>query len=201
MAHPLEKLFDLSPEEILDAIYERMRLRVAVAGAVAEVQCEKVLRELQSSGSITGYESHDIDGYPDFTIWLPGETSGLLMEVKNVRNSKEAYRKGGEDVAYKVEAQKTRSSTEDKSSRLYDANYFQILGVCLGAKTGDYTDFFFVRTKDLQRDKDLPHKLKSMQRVPLPASVVTRPSLNYDVSPWYENLKELLELIQGESDG
>lgn len=201
MAHPLEEDFDLPWRELLDAINERFRLKVAVAGAVAEVQCEKRLRELEASGAISRYESHDRDGYPDFTIWTSAIGPGLKIEVKNVRDSTEAYTRRGQVVAYKAETQKTRSSTAEKSSRLYDVDYFQILAVCLGVKTGNYKDFFFVSTADLQKDKEHPHKLKSVQRVPLPASVMDPPSLDHDVRPWYENLEELLENMQGESNG
>ena len=196
MPHPLEELYDLSASEILDAINERFRLKVAVAGGVAEVQCEKILKSLVDSGTLARCQSHDQDGYPDFTIWTPGEERGMLIEVKNVRNSKEGYKKKGQIVAYKAETQKTRTSNADESSRLYDANHFQILAVCLGAKTGDYTDFFFILSENLPRDKTYPHKLTSMQRVPLPQSVLAEPPIDYDVRPWYADLGELIEEIR-----
>ena len=63
-------------------------------------------------GSIVArYEAHDLDGQPDFSIWLPGIDKPLRAECKNIRESSkaggEAYREGGKIVAYKVETQKT----------------------------------------------------------------------------------------------
>ena len=95
--------------ELLDAVNKRFRLKVALEGAVAEVQMEKKINSLVGS-VIERYEAYDIDGHPDFGIWLPGSTERLPAECKNVRDHEEAYREGGEVVAYKVETQKTRAS-------------------------------------------------------------------------------------------
>jgi len=201
LPHPLEDYYDLSARELLDAVNKRFRLKVALEGAVAEEQFEKKLRGLLDAGTISGYEHHDKDGYPDFTIWPPEDLPPLKVEVKNVRDSKEAYRQGGEDVAYKAETQKTRAATSDKSSRFYNVTEFDLVAVCLGKKTGDWTHFFFVRTDDLERHSEYPHKLATMQRVPLPESMVSTPTLGRDVRPWYEDLEELLAIIRGEHDG
>jgi len=80
---------------------------VALEGAVAEVQMEKQIQALVGS-AIERYEVYDIDGHPDFGIWLPGSERRWLAECKNVRDKDEAYREAGEVVAYKVETQKTR---------------------------------------------------------------------------------------------
>lgn len=117
MAHPLEKEYGLTSDELLNAINRRFRAKVTLEGAVAEVHLGKKISALQNQGIIVRWEVHDVDGYPDYTIWLPNSRSGQLIECKNVRNSNEAYRKGGLDVAYKVEAQKTRTSNSDPSSR------------------------------------------------------------------------------------
>lgn len=194
MPHPLENEYDLTATELLDAIDERFRLKVALAGAVAEVQAEKKLRLSRDAGGISRYEEHDTDGYPDFTLWLP-DGRELKMEVKNVRDSEEAYRAAGQVVAYKVETQKTRASTADASSRLYEVNYFQVLAVCLGIKTGNYTDFLFASTSDLERSSKYPDKLRSMQRVPLPGSMSSAPELTPEAGYWREDLGELLRTI------
>lgn len=183
MAHPLELKYGLSAYEILDAIENRFRARVTLEGAVAEVQMEKRIQVLLGS-VIERYETHDLDGYPDFSIWLPGEARPLLVECKNVRDHKEAYRKGGEVVAYKVETQKTRAARGDYTSRYYDLLQFDILGVCLGKKTGDWTQFMFARSRDLLPHPSHPGKLAVIQRVPLPDSA--------DLQPWYSDLGELL---------
>jgi len=135
--HELEKTYGLSARELLDAVAERFRLRAALEGAVAEVQMEREIASLVQH-VVDRYESQDVDGQPDFSIWVKGRTSVIRAECKNVRESSrpggEAYREGGEIVAYKVETQKTRASQGDSASRYYDVTQFQILGVCLGKK-------------------------------------------------------------------
>ena len=96
----------------------------------------------------------------------------------------EAYRDSGKIVAYKVETQKTRAAKGDPSSRYYGFEQYHILGVCLGKKTGDWSDFLFVRTIDLERHADHPLKLAVMQRVPLPDAE--------NLVPWYADLGELI---------
>jgi hypothetical protein len=170
----------------MDAIESRFRLKVAVEGAVAEFQMAK---HIERAG--VRFETHDLDGQPDFSIWLPGREKPLLAECKNVRESGkaggEAYRVGGEVVAYKVETQKTRAAKGDPSSRYYGFEQYHILGVCLGKKTGDWSDFLFVRTIDLKRHSQHSQKLAVMQRVPLLDAE--------DVTPWYANLGDLLRHI------
>ena len=104
-----------------------------------------------------------------------------------MRDREEAYREGGEIVAYKVETQKTRASRGDPLSRYYGASHFDILGVCLGKKTGDWTDFLFVRLVDLLCHAQHQGKLAVMQRVPLPDGK--------NLSPWYTDPGELLRHI------
>ncbi|MBX3425951.1 MAG: hypothetical protein KF688_09760 [Pirellulales bacterium] len=138
--------------------------------------------------AVKRYEAHDLDGRPDFSIWAPNRKEPLLAECKNVRESGkaggEAYREKGQVVAYKVETQKTRAATGDPSSRYYGLDQYDILGVCLGKKTGDWSDFLFARTADLERHAKHPLKLAVMQRVPLPDSG--------DLQCWYADLSELL---------
>ncbi len=188
--HLLEKKYGLTARELLDAINGRFRLRVAVEGAVAEVQMGKKIAALVGS-SVERYESHDLDAHPDFSIWLPGRAIPLLAECKNIRESGreggEAYRKGGKIVAYKVETQKTRAARGDPTSRYYGVGQYHILGVGLGKKTGDWTDFLFVRTVDLFRHAQHTGKLAVMQRVPLPDAK--------DLRPWYADLAELLRHV------
>jgi len=188
--HPLESQYGLSSAELLDAVNARFRLKVALEGAVAEVQMEKKIQSLVG-GIVVRYEAHDLDGHPDFSIWLPGRVRPLLAECKNVRESGklggEAYREGGKIVAYKVETQKTRAGTGDPTSRFYGVEQFDILGVCLGKKTGNWSDFVFARTMDLAGHKTHVGKLSVFQRVPLPGAENPR--------PWYTNLSELLEHI------
>ena len=191
MAHVLELRYGLTAEELMDAVHSRFRLRAALEGAVAEVQMERHIRALPSS-VVDRYESHDKDGYADFSIWLPGRSTALLAECKNVRESSkvggECYRENGEVVAYKVETQKTRASKEDSTSRYYDVRQFDILGVCIGKKTGCWSDVLFVRVQDLKRHAAYQEKLAVMQRVPLPTSA--------NLAPWFSDLGALLKSYQ-----
>ncbi len=106
--HALESKYGLTSLELLDAISGRFRLKVE--GAVAEVQMQKHIARCVGRG-IERYETHDIDGHPDFSIWLPGARL-LLAECKNIRESGkvggEAYRVGGKIVGYKVETEDPR---------------------------------------------------------------------------------------------
>ena len=148
---------------------------------------EKRIRSLLG-GLVDRYEVHDLDGHPDFSIWLSGANTPILAECKNVRDTEEAYREGGNVTAFKVETQKTRAATGDPTSRYYGVDQFSLLGVCLGKKTGRWSDFAFVRVADLQRHRSHPRKLAVLQRVPLPVS--TNPS------PWSFDLGETLRLFQ-----
>ena len=187
--HELEVEYGLSKEEILDAINRRFRAKVTLEGAVAEVHLGKHIQKLRDDGVIVRFEVHDQDGYPDYSIWLPGRPdSALRVECKNVRNSDEAYRKGGEITAYKVETQKTRASKGDKSSRFYGFDQFEILGVCLGKKTHDWTQFMFIESKCLARHPKYKKKMAVMHPVPLPASVVS--------PPWYTGLEGLIKALE-----
>ena len=187
--HALESKYGLTSLELLDAIGGRFRLKVAVEGAVAEVQMQKHIARCVGR-RIERYETHDTDGHPDFSIWLPGARL-LLAECKNIRESGkeggEAYRVGGKIVGYKVETQKTRAATGDKTSRFYGIGQFQVLGVCLGKKTGSWADFVFARTVDLRRHDKHPHKLAVFQRIPLPDAS--------DLRPWYADFADLIQHI------
>jgi hypothetical protein len=81
MAHPLEIAYGLSSTEILDAVAKRFRLRAALEGAIAEVQMERHMQALLGS-VIERYKSHDLDGQPDFSIWLAGRESPLRPSAR-----------------------------------------------------------------------------------------------------------------------
>lgn len=198
MPHPLEDEYNLTAKELLDMINERFRLKVALAGAVAEVQCEKRLVSLRESGVISRYEHHDVDDYPDFTVFPSEEGPELKVEVKNVRNYKAGYRQGGEIIAYMVELQKTRRGA-DESSRFYDVDRFDVVAVCLGKKTGNYEDFLFARSTDLRRHDRFPDKLAAIHRLPIPGTV-PEDSLEAEASIWYEDLEQLLKVMRGVGD-
>ncbi|KXK50658.1 MAG: hypothetical protein UZ13_02320 [Chloroflexi bacterium OLB13] len=163
----LRSRYGLSAEELLEALDRRFRAKVTLEGAVAEVQLGKHISAAVDAGAIVRFEEHDQDGYPDYTIWTPDARRVFRVECKNVRDSDEAYRQGGLVVAYKVETQKTRTSQDDPTSRFYGVDQFEILGVCLGKKTRNWSDFVFAYTKNLNRHARHPGKLAVMHRVPL----------------------------------
>lgn len=180
--HRLEIEFGITATELLDAISRRFRLKVALEGAVAQVHLQRKIKALQDKGVIVRYEEYDINGYPDFTISPSKGNKPMLLECKNVRD--EDYRTGGVPVAYKVETQKTRAAKSDPSSRFYDSHYFDILAVCLGKKTGNWSDFLYIKIGDLSRHAKHSEKIGVMHRVPLPGSS--------NIAPWYQSLDELL---------
>ncbi len=186
--HPLEAEYGLTQKELLDAINHRFRAKVTLEGVVAEVHLGKHIRGLLEKSVITRYEEHDQDGYPDYSVWLPSlPEKALHIECKNVRDTDEAYRKDGQVIAFKVETQKTRASTSDRSSRYYGYDQFDILAVCLGKKTHDWRQFMYIQSKDLARHPEYENKMAVMHRVPVPDSDV-RP-------PWYSSLEVLLEAL------
>ena len=193
MAHPLETAYGLSATEILDAVANRFRLRAALEGAVAEVQAERHIQALLGS-IIVRYEGHDLDGQPDFSIWLPGRPEPLRIECKNMRSTKagvSVYRggkRGGPILSYIVETQKTRASKADPSSRFYGENQFEVLAVCIGKQTRDWSKMLFVRVEHLERHPQHQGKLAVFQRVPLPDSE--------NLGSWYDDLGKLLSTYQ-----
>ena len=188
MPHKVEDEYGLTADELLDALDKRFRAKVMLEGAVAEVQMEKQIRALQVAGMIARYEEHDLDGYPDFTIWLPNRDQPILAECENVRDTSEAYRSQGVITAYKVETQKTRTSNADRSSRFYGVGLFHFLGVCLGKKTRNWAQFMYVKVEHLAVHTEHPGKLAAMQRVPLPDSP--------NIAPWTNTLRDLLETFE-----
>ncbi len=186
MDHPLEAQYGLTAHELLDAVNKRFRLKVALEGAVAEVQMEKKIQPLVGN-AIERYEAHDLDGHPDFSLWIPAREKPVRAKCKNVRDRDQAYRDKGQIVAYMVETQKTRASRGDPTSRYYGVDQFDILGVCLGKKTGNWSDFLFARVVDLLQHARHKGKLAVMQRVPLPDAE--------GLAPWYNDLGELLRNI------
>jgi hypothetical protein len=186
--HPLEKEYGLTKEELLDAMNRRFRARVTLEGAVAEVHLGKQIKALCQKGVIIRFEEHDIDGYPDYSIWVPSNpTNRFLIECKNVRDAREAYRKGGQITAYKVETQKTRASKGDRRSRFYSYGQFEILAVCLGKKTHNWKQFLFIQSKDLDRHPQYNNKIAVMHEVPLPGSDIKL--------PWFDSLEGLIKSI------
>lgn len=155
MPHSLELKYGLTAQELLDAIDKRFRLKVALEGAVAEVHFERKLRVASREGWLSSYESHDVDGMHDFTV-LTLSGSAIRVEVKTIRNGPKP----------KVELQKTRAAKADPSSRFYDLEHFDVVAVCVGRLTGDWSQFRYALVKELPIHRDHPNKIQIMHSIP-----------------------------------
>jgi hypothetical protein len=173
MPHPLEQKYGLTSQELLDAIDKRFRLKVALEGAVAEVHFERKLRVASKEGWLTSYESHDIDGMHDFTVvTLDGKS--LRVEVKTIRNGPKPQ----------VELQKTRAAKGDPSSRFYERDHFDVVAVCIGRNSGDWSQFWYILVKDLPAHRSHPNKLQVMHKIPLEENATPR---------WYSRFQDVID--------
>lgn len=164
--HPLERQFGLSAQEILDVIWSRFRLGVAVRGGVAEHHLGAYLR---SQPGITSVMSIDRDGSPDFEIIY--QDRPFLVECKNV------LRKVRHDGRPRVDFQKTRAAKGDPCSRYYDPRAFDVLAACLHPVTEAW-EFRFAGTSSLDGHDKCAGKLSS--------NVVV------DGTRWKSDIRELL---------
>lgn len=173
MPHPLELKYGLTAQELLDAIDRRFRLKVALEGAVAEVHFERKLRIASREGWLATYEAHDTDGMHDFTVvTLSGQS--LRVEVKTIRNGSKSQ----------VELQKTRAAKGDPSSRYYDRDHFDVIAVCVGRATGDWSQFRYALVRDLPCHRDHPQKIKVMH--PIPDGEETTPR-------WFSRFQDIID--------
>ncbi|NTW68747.1 MAG: hypothetical protein HGB23_02725 [Chlorobiaceae bacterium] len=173
MPHALELKYGLTAQELLDAIDKRFRLKVALEGAVAEVHFERKLRVASREGWLTCYESHDVDGMHDFTvITLTGMT--IRVEVKTIRNGPKPQ----------VELQKTRTAKGDPSSRYYDRNHFDVVAVCVGRLTSDWSQFRYALVRDLPNHRLHPNKIQIMHPIPEREETVPR---------WYSRFQDIID--------
>jgi len=155
MPHALELKYGLTAQELLDAIDKRFRLKVALEGAVAEVHFERKLRIASREGWLTGYESHDVDGMHDFTVLTLSGIS-IRVEVKTIRNGPKPQ----------VELQKTRAAKADPSSRYYDRSHFDVVAVCVGRSTADWSQFRYALVRELPSHRHHSNKLQVMHSIP-----------------------------------
>lgn len=155
MPHPLEITYGLTAQELLEAIDKRFRLKAALEGAVAEVHFERKLKIASREGWLSSYEEHDIDGMHDFTV-VTLKGISLRVEVKTIRKG----------ARTQVELQKTRAAKGDPSSRYYDRNHFDVVAVCIGRQTGDWSQFRYCLVSALPAHRLHPSKLQVMNAIP-----------------------------------
>ncbi|MDW7761681.1 MAG: hypothetical protein SCM96_13735 [Acidobacteriota bacterium] len=173
MPHALELKYGLTAQELLDAIDRRFRLKVALEGAVAEVHFERKLRIASREGWLTSYEDHDADGLHDFTVVAISGRS-IRVEVKTIRNGPKPQ----------VELQKTRAAKGDPSSRYYDHNHFDVVAVCVGRYTGDWSQFRYALVRELPRHRNHPNKIQVMHSIPDEEEIIPR---------WFSRFQDVID--------
>jgi hypothetical protein len=171
--HALELQYGLTAQELLDAIDRRFRLKVALEGAVAEVHFERKLRIASREGWLTGYESHDKDGMHDFTVVTLSGWS-IRVEVKTIRYGPKPQ----------VELQRTRAAKGDPSSRYYDSDHFDVVAVCVGRFTGDWSQFRYALMRELPSHRNHPRKKQVMHLIPDGAETTPR---------WFSRFQDVLD--------
>lgn len=181
IGHSLERTFNSTARDILDAVESGFRTKVDVKGKLAELYLFRTLTALQEQGSISELIWSDIDGEPDFFIEY--QKHHLSIQCKNVRSG-ELYKTGERKGKFKVELQKTRGGTDLKTgekTRYYHPDEFDIVAVCLFNQTGNW-EFLYAMAKDLARHRKHGNRLEVMHPVPPRAS-----------PPWNNNLLDILQ--------
>lgn len=176
MPHALEVKYGLTAQELLDAIDRRFRLKVALEGAVAEVHFERKLKVAVREGWLGQYEPHDVDGMHDFTVTTL-DSLDMRIEVKTIRNGRRPQ----------VELQKTRAAKGDASSRYYDRSHFDVVAVCIGRHSGDWSEFRYALVADLPRHREHSHKLQVMHTI---EDQSTSPSI------WYARFQDVIDAFK-----
>jgi hypothetical protein len=173
MPHPLELKYGLTSQELLDAIDKRFRLKVALEGSVAEVHFERKLRVASREGWISSYENHDVDGMHDFIVTTLSGIS-LRVEVKTIRKGRKP----------RVELQKTRAAKSDPGSRYYERDHFDVVAVCVGRFTDDWSQFRYALVRDLPAHRNHQNKLQVMHFIP--EDEETRPR-------WFSRFQDVID--------
>ena len=174
--HPLEITYGLTSRELLDAIDRRFRLKVALEGAVAEVHFERKLRIASNEGWLAAYKNHDMDGMHDFTVVTLSNVA-IRVEVKTIRNGPKP----------KVELQKTRAAKGDPSSRYYNRDHFDVLAVCIGRYTSDWSQFRYAMVRELPTHSDYQNKLKVIHNIPNGIGSIPR---------WFSRFQDLIDAYE-----
>lgn len=175
MPHALELKYGLTAQELLDAIDRRFRLKVALEGAVAEVHFERKLKVAVREGWLSEYETHDQDGMHDFTVATITQAR-IKVEVKTIRNSPKPQ----------VELQKTRAAKADPSSRYYEATHFDVVAVCMGRLTGDWSEFRYALIQQLPRHRSHEDKLAVMHAISDDEAAQPR---------WFSKFQEVIDAL------
>jgi len=152
--HDLERAYDLTALEILEIVSERSRLAMALRGGVAE---HHLGRRLGEDPAVAEARVGQQEGPPDYWITL-ADGREFTVECKN------ASPKPYADGTPKAEVQKTRASRGDPLSRLYAADAFDVLAVCMYGPTGAWT-FRYKQAAALERHPEHAERIAPMQRI------------------------------------
>lgn len=135
--HALAKEFALPEKQVLDLIYQRRMLKMAVRGSVAE---EHLVGALQAVPGVRDCRRLDDDRGPDVALSFHGRQ--ITVECKNSSRvrSKEGYEK--------IDLQRTRASKADPCSRYYKPSDFDLVAACIHAVTEKW-EFKYAPTNDL----------------------------------------------------
>ena len=140
----------------------------ALNGAISEYMAYEYLK----SKGFAVTRGSDAIGVPDFTI----EHEGREILIEHKRASHDTYKDG----SFKLEFQKSRKSGNCKSTRLYSPEWCDIVSIDVSRHTGIVGDMRFVLSKNLDRHKHFPEKIKSMQ---------------IESPHWHDNLEDALKEI------
>lgn len=138
---------------------------------------ERKLKLATREGWLKSYVGHDVDGMHDFTIATLAGTD-IRVEVKTVRNGERQQ----------VELQKTRAAKGDPSSRYYNRDHFDLVAVCMGRATGDWSEFLYALVEVLPSHRLHPDKLQVMHLLSREPGHAVR---------WFEKLKEAIDAYEG----
>jgi hypothetical protein len=144
----------ISANELVSIVEARKRLKIALAGGVAEHHLEKHLSRVRH---VRRVQQIDRDGEPDLRVTLQtGKV--VLVECKNVSTRPFA------DGTPRIEVQKTRSQRGDPAGRFYRTDQFDVVAASMYPTVGEWT-FLFKATRKLDRHEAWPDRIRPIQRV------------------------------------
>jgi len=140
------------------------------------VHFERKLKVATREGWLSAYEPFDIDGKHDFGIVTLKGTE-IRVEVKTVRNGPKLQ----------VELQKTRAAKGDPSSRYYNRDHFDLVAVCMGRATGEWSEFLYGLVSELPSHKLHADKLQVMHALKLEPDHPVK---------WYAKLQDAIDAYE-----
>ncbi len=147
-ANEFLKMLGLSVDEMLDVIVTNPRLATAMRGGVAE---RHLFTRLKRTAGLSNLEKTTKDGEPDFSFGYRGRTIRLECKLVAAKLTRRMPL---------VDFQKTRASKNDKCSRFYGPDQFEVLAACVHPITQKW-DYQFALTRTLPPHPECGHKLST----------------------------------------